>query len=54
MKYGWLNQSCGLCQVQSRKNLATAGNFLEYHGSQFVFLFPKMSSHVKSLKSPHP
>ena len=48
-----MNQSCGLCQFQSRKTLPTAGNFLEYHGNWFVFIF-EMSIHVKFPKSLHP
>ena len=52
-KNSWWNQSFGLCQLQSRKTLPTAGNFLEYHGNWFVFHF-EMSINVISLKYFHP
>ena len=38
-KNSWWNQSFGLCHLQSRKTLPTAGNFIEYHGNWFVFIF---------------
>ena len=44
-RYNWLNLSFGLCQLQSRKTVLTAGKFLEYHGNWFVFIFG-MSIHV--------
>ena len=52
-RYSWWNQSFGLCQLQSRKTLPTAGNFLEYHGNLFSFIF-YLSIHVISLNPLHP
>ena len=38
-RYNWLKQSFGLCQLQPRKTILTAGSFLEYHGNWIVFIF---------------
>ena len=52
-KGNWMNPSCSLCQFQSRKTLPTVGNFIEYNGNCFFFLF-EMSIHVKFPKALHP
>ena len=52
-KYGWLNQSFGLCQFQLRKTSTTIGNFPKCHGSRFEFIYFEMSSHVKYLEAAH-
>ena len=52
-RYNWLKQSFGLCQLYSRKIVLTIGNFLEYHGHWFVFIF-QLNIHVRSIKPLHP